>query len=509
MDKLASTIDNLCVFRLQRWKRASSASKLMIGIIGASVALRVLSAVVQGDAVAALPGIQDQISYDALARRVLSGHGFTFAVNWWPFTKAGQPTAHWSFLYTLYLTSVYSAFGLHPLVARLIQAVVAGVLHPWLTYRIGSRVWGTSVGVMAAGLVAVYTYFIYYSGALMTETFYILAILWAIDLATVILCNHRAAIEASRFGEAKTPKLIRTWLQLGLAFGSAVLLRQLVSLFLPVLAVWLFWAIGRPRKVGERRIRLDRSYSLLLGLLISGIVVVAMVLPWTVRNYQVFGRLVPLNTNTGYAFFWSNHPIYGTSFVPILPQGVYQSLVPTALRGMDEASIDQALLREGLRFVIEDPVRWARLSLSRISVYFEFLPSSESGFTSNLARIFSFGICLPFVLYGLYVSVIRYRQYLPTDRRSMVVLMYLFVIVYTLIHLLSWALIRYRLPVDALLLFFAAMALTDLTKRLAKHYPRLVPQGFSASASPTQTRHNESQVLAPVCSDSDVTALKT
>jgi hypothetical protein len=33
---------------------------------------------------------------------------------------------------------------------------------------------------------------------------------------------------------------------------------------------------------------------------------------------------------------------------------------------------------------------------------------------------------------------------------------------YTLIHLLSWAQIRYRLPVDAVLLLFAAIAMADL-----------------------------------------------
>jgi hypothetical protein len=42
----------------------------------------------------------------------------------------------------------------------------------------------------------------------------------------------------------------------------------------------------------------------------------------------------------------------------------------------------------------------------------------------------------------------------------------LFASIYTLIHLLSWALIRYRLPVDAVLLIFAALALVDIAQRL-------------------------------------------
>jgi hypothetical protein len=46
------------------------------------------------------------------------------------------------------------------------------------------------------------------------------------------------------------------------------------------------------------------------------------------------------------------------------------------------------------------------------------------------------------------------------------VLLYLFVLLYTAIHLLSWALVRYRLPVDSVLLVFAGAALVTLAQRL-------------------------------------------
>jgi hypothetical protein len=38
--------------------------------------------------------------------------------------------------------------------------------------------------------------------------------------------------------------------------------------------------------------------------------------------------------------------------------------------------------------------------------------------------------------------------------------------VYTLIHVLTWTLIRYRLPVDAILVIFAGLALVDLASRV-------------------------------------------
>ncbi len=428
--------------------RTLSTRRILILILGASVALRLASALYQGDVILALPGIHDQISYDALARRVLAGDGFSFATDWWPLTRGGEPTAHWSYLYTLYLTAVYAVFGLHPLAARLIQAVVVGLLHPWLAWRIGRRVFGDRVGLVAAGMTALYAYFIYYAGALVTEAFYILAVLWMFDLALGMRVPH-----------PERPRLVslRPWLGLGLALGLAVLLRQLILLFAPFLFAWLFW---QRRKQGEGMGRLA------MGMLTSVMVVAALVAPWTARNHKVFGQWTLLNTNAGYAFFFANHPIYGTEFVPILTNESYQNLIPVELRGLNEASLDQALLREGVGFVVHDPLRYTLLSLSRVKYYFLFAPSAESGWVSNISRTLSFGLLLPFMGYGLFLSIVYRRRWVAAGAWSSVVLLLLFMAVYSLIHIFSWTLIRYRLPVDAILVVFAAQAATALTKQL-------------------------------------------
>jgi 4-amino-4-deoxy-L-arabinose transferase-like glycosyltransferase len=132
-------------------------NQILIGIILLSVALRVAAAMILGDQVTTLPGIADQISYHELALRVLGGHGFTFGQNWWPATDANAPTAHWSYLYTFYLTAVYALVGPHPLAARVLQAILVGVLHPFLAYHMGKYVFSRAAGLAAAGLTAIYT----------------------------------------------------------------------------------------------------------------------------------------------------------------------------------------------------------------------------------------------------------------------------------------------------------------------------------------------------------------
>jgi len=425
-------------------------------VIALAVALRLISAIYQGNQVEALPGIWDQLSYDSLAQRVIAGYGFSFAEGHWPVTRAGEPTAHWSYLYTMYLALIYAIFGYQPVVARVIQALVAGVLQTWFTWRIGQRIFGPFSGLVAAVLSAIYIYFFYYGGSLLTESFYIVGILWSLDVAMrIVEDSHQAADIEDR----KPNKWL--WIQLGLAIGVTVLLRQLFLMFLPFLFLWIWWNVTRP--TGSLQINgRELHKTALFGLLISTLVIVMMIIPWTIRNYRAFNMFVPLNTNAGFAFYWGNHPIHGTDFIPIITTEGYQDLIPKELLPLSEAEIDRDLLKLGIGFIIEDPVRFILLSISRAKEYFKFWPSSDSGIISNISRVGSFGLALPFMLYGLWLSLKLVRKPQFPEQAMQIILLYLFIVIYTVIHLLSWTLIRYRLPVDAVLLIFAGFAITHL-----------------------------------------------
>lgn len=450
-----------------------SVRQILMGIMLLALLLRIGSALYQGEVVGDLPGIFDQISYDGLARRVIDGYGFSFAEGHWPATRAGEPTAHWSYLYTLYLAGVYSVFGLHPLVARLLQAVLAGILHVWLTWRLSRRVFGETSGLLAAGLAAVYIYFFYYAGSLITETFYILAILWTFDVALRL-----AGYDSSKPGTSTQRQQLVTWLELGIAIGVTALLRQLFLLFVPFLLLWLWWVLRSAGKVKQGEAvhssPHQRSLPYWQGLMLALVMITMLIAPWTIRNYRAFGVVVPLNTNSGFAFFWGNHPVYGTEFVGILPDNGpnYYDLIPKELLPLNEAQLDQALLKRGIGFVTDDPVRYILLSISRIREYFKFWPSANSGTLSNLSRLGSFAILLPFMLHGLYLSLASAWKTTDFKQRAALILLWSFMLVYTGIHLLTWALIRYRLPVDAILLCFAAYSLTALVQRLSSIRPQ-------------------------------------
>lgn len=70
--------------------------RLLIMILLAAVLVRLPVAVYMGDQVTVLPGIHDQVSYDALAGSLLAGRGYIFTAKWYPFTPANTPIAQWS-----------------------------------------------------------------------------------------------------------------------------------------------------------------------------------------------------------------------------------------------------------------------------------------------------------------------------------------------------------------------------------------------------------------------------
>jgi 4-amino-4-deoxy-L-arabinose transferase-like glycosyltransferase len=396
----------------------------LILILSGAVLIRMLAAVYMGDQVSVLPGIQDQVSYDALARSLLAGRGFSFTAHWYPFTLAYTPTAHWSFIYPLYLAAAYALTGFHPLAARLFQAAVGGALVCLLVYLIGRRTVDEATGLIGAGLAAVYGYFVYYSAALMTETFFIVCVLLALYLGL----------------ELKRKPTLVGWISLGLALGIAGLLRQTVLLFAPLLLLWLFWEL---RKEAVRWWHFT----------VPVVVMMLLIAPWTIRNFLVYRQFLVLNSNAGYALFASNNPNLGTDWrndEVVVP-------IPQALYGLNEAQLDQALTRRGVEFIIADPNRYFWLTLDKTLEYFRFWPSSESSGISNLNRVLSFGLYLPFMLVGLGLSISRWRHF---------VILYVFIAVHTAIHLLTWPSPRYRLPVDAVLMIFAALAVLELARQL-------------------------------------------
>jgi hypothetical protein len=415
-----------------------------------AVVLRIGVALYLGDVVDAPPLLTDQRSYHALGARLLGGYGFSFERAWYPFTPAGAPTAHWSFLYSLFAAAVYGIFGVHPLAIRLVGAVVSGVLLPLMGYRLARRLFPgqETVALVSAGCAAGYAYFALYSATLMTESFYIFALIWSLERAM-------AAAQA---------RSVKSGLVLGLGLGIAALLRQSILPWVAVLFAWLLWTAWHSGQFRRMLVSLSISISI-LGL---------MILPFTVRNYLAYGEFLLLNSNAGYAMYSAQHPMHGTDF-----QEFAAAPVPPELKGLNEAQLDRVLFTRGVSYVRAEPGRYLLLSLSRARDYFEFWPTADTTLLHNIGRTGSFGLFLPFMLAGIWLAL---RQAWPGQSKAAwmrfsttpLALALLFIGFYSLLHILTWAMPRYRLPVDAVALPFAALALVELVRAVCEWSVRVL-----------------------------------
>ncbi len=424
--------------------------KRLLAILAVAILPRLIVAVFLGDTI---DRTIDEFSYSALATRVAAGHGFSFGEDWYPFTAAGQPTAHWSFLYTALVAAAYLVAGYHPLIVRLAQGALGGVLLPWLIYRLSRRLFPGRplVALTAAACAAVYAYFILYAAQLMTETFYIAALLWSLERALALAGDEEQ--------EAWSWK---TTIVLGVSLAIAALLRQSV---LPWVAVLFVWLLVRAFENAGRRLSRWRRMG---AVVVAGLFVLLSILPFTVRNFRAYGAFLMLNSNAGYAMYSAQHPLHGTDF-----QAFTAAPLPVDLldQELNEAQWDRALMERGIGFVVADPVRYLRLSASRVLDYFEFWPT-DTTILHNVGRLLSFTLFLPLFVVGTVLGL-RYAWRESGDPckfwQQPVTLLVMFAIFYSALHIFTWAMPRYRLPVDAAMMPLAALALLEARWLLHKH----------------------------------------
>jgi hypothetical protein len=181
---------------------------------------------------------------------------------------------------------------------------------------------------------------------------------------------------------------------LGVSVAVATLLRQSILPWVAVMLVWLLAADG----VAQGRVR-GRT---LAALAVVVAILLAAVLPFTLRNYRAYGELLLLNSNAGYAMYSAQHPLHGVSFDAYAAAPLPDDLTPPPA---NEAQWDRALMARGVQFVLDDPGRYLLLSASRAVDYFEFWPKASSSLLFNVGRLASFTLLLPFMVYGVWVAL--------------------------------------------------------------------------------------------------------
>ena len=265
------------------------------------------------------------ILYERLAVNLLAGHGFT-TMDQLPFS----PTAVRPPLYSLWIALVYALFGQNLVTIFYSQAFI-GAITSVVVYWIGREVHSPKAGLLSAFIYAIHPYPQLFVTTLFPEVFYSLL------LALTVLFLWRAW---------KRETDIQQWILAGVFSGLAALTR---SEFFPF-ALFIVCLILVFRK----------SRRLIRGGMVFLLAMMLTVLPWTIRNYIHFKKILPISNS-----------FYGVMFmVTTLDESEYdQKQHPSAFYAQPPSYANSYPMAVKLFEVFSDPKNYNRVN--EIAIYDE------------------------------------------------------------------------------------------------------------------------------------------
>lgn len=213
-----------------------------------------------------------------IAWALVSGFGYSSP---WPSTPIA-PTAQQPPFYPLMLAGIFKLAGAYSYLSLCIAVglnAFLSALTAVLILQIGKRAFGTATGVLAAWVWACWQYEAVVSVRL-----------WESSLSALLLAV--GLILLPELAGSLRPQL---WLAFGMLAGVAALTNTTLLSVFSFFWMWLW--------IGYRR----RGRSCNKVLLASITICVLALLPWTVRNYATFHRVVPMRDNFGLELWIGNH----------------------------------------------------------------------------------------------------------------------------------------------------------------------------------------------------------
>ena len=217
-----------------------------------------------------------------IAYSIASGKGFSS-----PFQRDTGPTAWLAPVYPYLLAGIFKVFGIYTLpsfFAALALNILfsAGACVP--IFCAGKRIAGLGVASAAAWLWALFP-----NGIIIPFEW-----IWDTSLSALLMATLLWA--TLELGESRR---VLNWCLYGLLWGFALLTNPAGALLFPVL---LAWAAYRTRDRARGAWLMRPALAVALALLCC--------LPWTVRNYIQFHKLIPLRSNFAFELYIGNNENY-------------------------------------------------------------------------------------------------------------------------------------------------------------------------------------------------------
>jgi 4-amino-4-deoxy-L-arabinose transferase-like glycosyltransferase len=325
-----------------------------------------------------------------IARALVTGYGYAD-----PFSGHTGPTAWVPPLYPLLIAAVFKLAGIYTPLSGWILLTINSVFSSATAlyiYEIAARCYNRKVAIWSAWIWALYP------AAMQYATRWV----WESSLSTLLFAAVLVlALRMRAIGEtapSADPQTTRRWLLFGLLWALIALSNSTMLLFLPVCGIWVLF--GAPRKSAAL------THASLAGLLF-----IACISPWTIRNWRAFQAFIPMRSNFGAELYAGNGPgAYGFRYGALigLPENDIQHRLYVQLGEIAYVKQRGELAKAWIR---EHPARFAALSLKRFYFFWASVPHpSDKHWFLDLIRQIDY--CLPSIT-GLLGLVLSLRRRIP------------------------------------------------------------------------------------------------
>jgi hypothetical protein len=316
------------------------------------------------------------------------------------------------------------AFGAHGavLAIRIIQALLL-VIQCGLIAMIARRIFGKpATAFVAAWIAAVYPFLLFYQGLLLSETLFdtfllagVAALFWwrdrglRVDVSLVVSC---------------------------LCLAAATLTKATLTILPPLLLAATAWAAGATWR---------RTIAVLVA---ASCLYAAFMSPWWVRNAEVLHAFVPFTTSSAMNLYLGNNP--ANPDVGIDWDHDAEPNVVAAIKALpDELARQKAYSKAALDYIKANPGTFLLATVKKFLRFWNIVPNASEyrGRAYAIISVASFGSVLVFALLCALRQWRQWRALLP---------LYLIFGYFTFVHVVTIASLRYRLPIEPLLIVMAA-----------------------------------------------------
>ncbi|MCC7293369.1 MAG: glycosyltransferase family 39 protein [Phycisphaerales bacterium] len=371
-------------------------------------------------------------------------------------------------LYYYTLGVVYHLFGAKVWIGRVFGCAL-GAASCYLIARLGSRLEGFRVGLVAGVLAAIYWPLWYFDAELKTvglevflDLLLLLALLWA----------------------ARQRRTGWAYALAGLMWGLSAITRPNVLAVLPGITLWLFATL----RDSDWRGSLKRTATA-TGWLLAGAAVA--ILPVTLRNAIVGREFVLIASQGGVNFYIGNNPYNADGFTAVVPgtrPGWWEGFEDTHRipeielgRKLTEGEVSAYWSAKSWDWIAKNPGAWVRRLLYKLALFWTPVEVSNNqpiDFFAGLSGL-SWAMWIGFPVVS--VLALAGLTCIWSNRREWL-LPLMFMVLYMGTVVLFFCPGRYRVPVVPVLMILASLALVRITGWIReRRIPRLIGAGIAVA----------------------------